>query len=422
MVNYYSILIIGENSSKEEIKKAYHKAALKYHPDKNKDDNAEEMFKKVVEAYEVLSDPYKKKKYDNSLKYKLNFDFKLSPEILNFSKYFFSEENINKFTNISSTISKEISNLNLPPYFDTIFNSLTHNFRNNTIKDLVTEYQEFKKFYHINEDKFKQRENREHRENGEHRENRENRENGENRENREHREHREHKKESNSVNKNITFNLLVSLEDIYKKIIKNIAIKMNVKCKNCDGTGLINIVVKNKKKSKNKKKRKKYIDKKICHKCDGLMTEKERNIFTIDCSHDQIIYRNEYYIDEENGHGDLIINIITKPHIIERVRRYDLRIIRNITLYEFYFGGNLKIDHIDGTIIDWDIPKLITDKVCTLISERDIQIPNYGLPIYDNDKNIGRGNLIVKLKLILPNNLDDYENDIKKIFYNNNEP
>ena len=61
MVNYYSILIIGENSSKEEIKKAYHKAALKYHPDKNKDDNAEEMFKKVVEAYEVLSDPYKKK-------------------------------------------------------------------------------------------------------------------------------------------------------------------------------------------------------------------------------------------------------------------------------------------------------------------------------------------------------------------------
>ena len=197
---------------------------------------------------------------------------------------------------------------------------------------------------------------------------------------------------------------------------------MNVKCKNCDGTGLINIVVKNKKKSKNKKKRKKYIDKKICHKCDGLMTEKERNIFTIDCSHDQIIYRNEYYIDEENGHGDLIINIITKPHIIERVRRYDLRIIRNITLYEFYFGGNLKIDHIDGTIIDWDIPKLITDKVCTLISERDIQIPNYGLPIYDNDKNIGRGNLIVKLKLILPNNLDDYENDIKKIFYNNNEP
>ena len=43
------------------------------------------MFKKVVEAYEVLSDPYKKERYDNSLKYKLNFEFKLSPEILKFS-------------------------------------------------------------------------------------------------------------------------------------------------------------------------------------------------------------------------------------------------------------------------------------------------------------------------------------------------
>ena len=93
----YTILGVSRSDSTSKIKKAYHKAALKYHPDKNKDDNAEEMFKKVVEAYEVLSDPYKKKKYDNSLKYKLNFDFKLSPEILNFSKYFFSEENINKF-------------------------------------------------------------------------------------------------------------------------------------------------------------------------------------------------------------------------------------------------------------------------------------------------------------------------------------
>ena len=83
MVNYYSVLGIGKNASKEEIKKAYHRSALKYHPDKNKNENSEAMFKKVVEAYEVLSDPYKKERYDNSIKYKLNFDFKLSPEILN---------------------------------------------------------------------------------------------------------------------------------------------------------------------------------------------------------------------------------------------------------------------------------------------------------------------------------------------------
>ena len=101
---------------------------------------------------------------------------------------------------------------------------------------------------------------------------------------------------SKPVPKNITFNLMVGLEDIYKKIEKTIAIKMNVKCKECNGTGLICITkVKKKKNTKNKKKAKKtYMDKKVCDKCEGCMIEKERKIYT-DCSQDQIIFRNEYY-------------------------------------------------------------------------------------------------------------------------------
>ena len=76
-------------------------------------------------------------------------------KFLNF--HFFSDENIEKFTNISSVISKEISNLNLPPYFDSIFNNLSENFRSNTMRDLVTEYNEFKKFYKVNEERFGKR-------------------------------------------------------------------------------------------------------------------------------------------------------------------------------------------------------------------------------------------------------------------------
>ncbi|NTV47707.1 MAG: DnaJ domain-containing protein [Chlorobiales bacterium] len=63
--NYYDVLAIGKAATEEEIKKAYRKLAVKYHPDKNKGDKAaEEKFKEVSEAYEVLSDPEKRKMYD----------------------------------------------------------------------------------------------------------------------------------------------------------------------------------------------------------------------------------------------------------------------------------------------------------------------------------------------------------------------
>lgn len=64
--DYYEILGIGRNATAEEIKKAYRKSALMYHPDKNPDNKeAEEKFKEVAEAYEVLSDSTKKANYDN---------------------------------------------------------------------------------------------------------------------------------------------------------------------------------------------------------------------------------------------------------------------------------------------------------------------------------------------------------------------
>lgn len=62
--DYYSILGISRSASEDEIKKAYRKLALKYHPDKNKTPEAEEKFKLIAEAYEVLSDKKKRDVYD----------------------------------------------------------------------------------------------------------------------------------------------------------------------------------------------------------------------------------------------------------------------------------------------------------------------------------------------------------------------
>ena len=62
--NYYKILEISPNSTLEEIKKAFRKLALQYHPDKNKASNAHEKFIEITEAYEVLKDDEKRKEYD----------------------------------------------------------------------------------------------------------------------------------------------------------------------------------------------------------------------------------------------------------------------------------------------------------------------------------------------------------------------
>jgi len=63
--DYYEILGIAKNASEEDIKKAYRKLAIKYHPDKNPDDKAaEEKFKEAAEAYEVLSNQEKRQRYD----------------------------------------------------------------------------------------------------------------------------------------------------------------------------------------------------------------------------------------------------------------------------------------------------------------------------------------------------------------------
>ena len=64
--DYYDVLGVNKSSSADQIKSAYRKLAVKYHPDKNEGDKAaEEKFKEASEAYHVLSNPERKQNYDN---------------------------------------------------------------------------------------------------------------------------------------------------------------------------------------------------------------------------------------------------------------------------------------------------------------------------------------------------------------------
>lgn len=64
MINFYQILEVEKNASQSEIKSAFRKLSFRYHPDLNKQPEAEEMFKRVNEAYQVLSDPILRKIYN----------------------------------------------------------------------------------------------------------------------------------------------------------------------------------------------------------------------------------------------------------------------------------------------------------------------------------------------------------------------
>ena len=67
MVDYYRVLQVKPSATLVEIKRSFRTLALKYHPDKNKNsENAREKFMQIIEAYEVLSDEYARKRYDSA--------------------------------------------------------------------------------------------------------------------------------------------------------------------------------------------------------------------------------------------------------------------------------------------------------------------------------------------------------------------
>ncbi len=78
--DYYKVLGLPRSATEDEVKRAYRKLALKFHPDKNKSPGAEEKFKEIAEAYEVLGDKKKRDVYDKYGEEGLKGDASLSSD------------------------------------------------------------------------------------------------------------------------------------------------------------------------------------------------------------------------------------------------------------------------------------------------------------------------------------------------------
>lgn len=135
--NYYEILEVNKNASPEIIEKAYKTLVKKYHPDLQQDENKnkyEEKIKKINEAYDILSDPEKRKKYDLNLKnteisindynslYQENINLKNNLNIL--------KEKLNYLNNIQNNYKKNNLNYN---NLENNKNNYSENFLNNNL-------------------------------------------------------------------------------------------------------------------------------------------------------------------------------------------------------------------------------------------------------------------------------------------------
>jgi len=301
-MDYYTILEINHTASKEEIKKAYKKLVLKYHPDKNTNKESHNKFIDINTAYNILIDDNKRKEYDkletedkielyNYLKNNILSKYGLYNNILNILEELYGKED---FIN-------DVNNFNIKKLYNNFIDKL------NNIKytDLI-----------------------------------------------------------NNEPQDIYENCYISLKDRYLNIKKKVIIKND---------------------------------------------NNEENIYNIS------ILKDEYRIINEgiNG-GDLIINIIcNEEEEIKQIDEVNLLLIKEITLYEYLYGGSFELEYFDGEHINIKYSNFIEDIPL-------LQFENKGL--LKND--IDRGDLFIyfKIKGITGNYDKEYydyvKNNIHKLFNN----
>lgn len=143
----YEILRINEGASQEEIRKAYKIMVLKYHPDKNLEENSETKFKEVKMAYEILSNSEKRKEYDDTRRKKIKnikiFDLvddyfmKIKPEHMNIYNFLIKDIYHNK----KDDLKNDLENFEMKRIFKNIINGATYYIQNKKMNEVLYDYE-----------------------------------------------------------------------------------------------------------------------------------------------------------------------------------------------------------------------------------------------------------------------------------------
>ena len=349
-MNYYKILGVDRNASPEEIKKAYRKMAMKYHPDRNKNNDAEERFKEISKAYQILSDSSKRFQYD-TIGNSSNFNFipaqelfkkiivEIPNEILKMGHMLF--ENSENYPNLKKLATKISNKYNLKKKSKDVFNfganlfSKDNNSKNDNSKD--------------KKDDNKKDDNK--------------------------KDDNTYEIKSFEKPKAIEFNINVKIQDIYNKTKKVFPIERNRKCSFCTGSIL------------------------PCEKCKDEKYIKQTKQFEISANNKNIIFKNEGHQKENYDlPGDIIINLHPQSDPFYKIIIFNnidtLVYIAHISLSQFYHGINIKIKHLDGE----DIHIVHNKRLFKSLNDdiHYIKIPNRGL----ND-----GDLLIQFVVDLPDSL-----------------
>ncbi len=340
--DYYEILGVKKDSTEAEIKSAYRKLARKFHPDVNKEKGAEEKFKDINEAYEVLGDKEKRQRYDSlGSAWQGGADFTPPPNFgdFDFSHFSSSGGNMGGFSDFFSAIFGDLMSKGAQ-------NAYSSNFTGGFADAFGQGTGDFGGFSNYSQNYNRTQSKR---------------------------------AQKTAENLDITQNLILSVDDIFKTGVKHIVINDFRKCPYCSGNS-----------------------KTFCSHCNGSGIEKLKpknlsvNIPKFCKNGQKIRLVGEGKQDQYGNKGNLylIVKIQDSNYTIEE---YDLTKEVEITPCEAVLGVKKEILTPHGKITLTIPPKTSSGKT--------LRMKGYGLP----QKEGGFGNLYIKLKITIDNNLTDEE-------------